>query len=71
MNRFDARATALWDCFTTDADTEPYTALPRQIVDDVWTTGATLASCARALGRRGVREVYAVTATRSLGHPPG
>jgi len=40
------------------------------LVDDVWTTGATLASCARALGRRGAREVYAVTATRALAHPP-
>lgn len=40
------------------------------LVDDVWTTGATLASCARALGRRGAREIYAVTATRALGRPP-
>jgi ComF family protein len=35
------------------------------LVDDVLTTGATLASCARALGRRGARAVYAVTATRA------
>ncbi|MHC4550241.1 MAG: ComF family protein [Planctomycetota bacterium] len=35
------------------------------LVDDVLTTGATLGACARALGRRGVTEVWAVTATRA------
>lgn len=36
------------------------------LVDDVWTTGATIASCARALSRQGAAEVWAVTATRSV-----
>jgi len=35
------------------------------LVDDVLTTGATLGACARALVRRGVAEVWAVTATRA------
>jgi len=35
------------------------------LVDDVLTTGATLGACTRALGRRGVAAVWAVTATRA------
>jgi ComF family protein len=35
------------------------------LVDDVMTTGATLGACARALSRRGAREVWAVTVTRA------
>jgi len=37
------------------------------VVDDVLTTGATLAACATALARRGAEAVYAVTATRAFG----
>ena len=36
------------------------------LVDDVTTTGATLAECARVLGRAGAREVAAVCAARRL-----
>lgn len=34
------------------------------LVDDVWTTGATAAACARALKRGGAKRVYLVTAAR-------
>jgi len=35
------------------------------LVDDVMTSGATLGACARALHRRGAREVWAATVTRA------
>jgi ComF family protein len=38
------------------------------LVDDVLTTGATLAACAEALRAAGTREVRAVALARSLGH---
>ena len=47
---------------------EPTARLARArvlLVDDVCTTGATLAACARALHRAGAREVVAVTVTRA------
>ncbi|MHC4937879.1 MAG: ComF family protein [Planctomycetota bacterium] len=37
---------------------------PVLLVDDVVSTGSTIASCARALQRRGVRDVWAVAVTR-------
>jgi YVTN family beta-propeller protein len=40
MNRYDALATPLWDAFTSSADMEPYTALPRTVPDEVNPSGA-------------------------------
>jgi predicted amidophosphoribosyltransferase len=34
------------------------------LVDDALVTGARLGACARALRRRGARDIFAVTATR-------
>jgi predicted amidophosphoribosyltransferase len=41
---------------------------PREalLVDDVWTTGATLSACARALREAGSRRVIALTIARTL-----
>jgi predicted amidophosphoribosyltransferase len=43
-------------------------AAPRRalLVDDVWTTGATLATCAKTLREEGSRRVVAVTLARAL-----
>jgi ComF family protein len=48
---------------------EPGTRLPRRaiVVDDVVTTGATVAACAAALREAGVREVVAVAYARTPG----
>jgi predicted amidophosphoribosyltransferase len=36
------------------------------LVDDVFTTGTTIAECARALKSEGVAQVHALTVSRSL-----
>jgi predicted amidophosphoribosyltransferase len=36
------------------------------LVDDVWTTGATLASCAKTLRKAGAARVYTLTFARVL-----
>jgi competence protein ComFC len=35
------------------------------VIDDVWTTGATLRECAKVLKQAGAKEVYGFTFTRA------
>jgi ComF family protein len=50
--------------FEWQRDDAPRTVI---LVDDVCTTGATLAECAAVLKLKGARSVYAVTAARAIG----
>lgn len=60
------RRAALRGAFRLTGDAPPQRVL---LVDDVLTTGATAAECARTLKAGGAREVVLVTAARSLGGP--
>jgi predicted amidophosphoribosyltransferase len=54
------------DAFSADA--AQVTGKNILVMDDVATTGATLASCADALLKAGARTVYALTLARALPH---
>lgn len=45
-----------------------YTSVPMQqrviLVDDVWTTGATMRECARVLKSKGIKEIWGITLAR-------
>ena len=58
----EQRATNLVDAFATDTR-HPVDGLRVVLVDDVRTTGATLAGCAAVLRATGAAEVYALTVT--------
>src|SRR4051794_2763151 len=58
------RAANVAGAFKLQRDPAPQTVI---LVDDVCTTGATLAECAAVLKLQGARSVYAVTVARALG----
>lgn len=41
------------------------------VIDDVYTTGATINECARVLQRAGARKVYSITAAQTAFKPDG
>jgi predicted amidophosphoribosyltransferase len=57
-----------WDRLANPPRVWAAASCPRGVllVDDVWTTGATLSACARALREGGTRRVVAVTLARTL-----
>lgn len=59
----DRRAN-LADAFAISSTYTPYAISDMLLIDDVWTTGSTLRSCANVLKRAGAKRVWAVTVAR-------
>jgi len=55
-----------YDNLIRTRDTPPQTELTRAVIDDVFTTGATVDECAKTLRRAGATDVYVCTLARTV-----